>query len=883
MGDPLPVINNSTRIIEDSEDNMKASFKMMTSSYRKVIDQKFVVFHILFSSLALLLLFNLSSPDLAFSAEVTLRWDPSNQTAGYKLHYGYESGSYEFVEDVGPDLQHSVADLNDNQTYYFAVSAYNEFGESALSTELIYEPAPSSENQPPAVDAGANQMITLPENGVFLDGTVTDDGLPDPPGAATTSWSQVSGPAAVLFNDATNVDTWASFPNAGTYVLQLEADDGDLSTGDEVTIIVYSALVNQPPVIGAGLNQTITLPEDGVFLHGTVTDDGLPDPPGVVTTTWSQTSGPGAVFIDDPANIETWVGFPNAGTYVLHLEVDDGELTVSDEVTITVNDTPSATDAGPHLETGIIPNIDNNRWTTVVLDRFYTSMVVVCTPNYDSTSPPVIVRVDEAEGDKFRVRLDRTDGSTALIDPISIHYMVVEQGVYTETDHGVKMEAVKFLSTITDENNSWVGQSMPYSNSYTNPVILGQVMSYNDTGFSTFWSCGSSRTDPPNSSSLKVGKTVLEDPNNMRADEVIGYIVIEAGSGDIDGIEYAAALGNDSVRGVDDAPPYHYTPNTLFTPEVAIASQSAMDGGNGGWAILYGDNPLSVDVLSLAIDEDQSGDSERAHTTEQVGYVVFEQSGEPPQLYLPSPASQPDPVNGATNVDTATVLSWTAGSGAVSHDVYFGMDSSMQFIGTQEGSTFDPGTLEEQTTYYWRIDENGDQGTTPGIVWSFTTGSDLGPLWVVLTYDDFESGWGSYTDGGRDCSLYTRKTYAHQGNNAINIQDNSGTGSSFSYTMGIDTDTPGFTQLEIDFWYKAISMDSSKEGFQVQYFDGSTWQTVARYAAGVDFENNVFYNEQVYIDESSYTFPPDMKIRFMCDASGNYDDVYIDEVRVSAK
>ena len=71
-------------------------------------------------------------------------------------------------------------------------------------------------------------------------------------------------------------------------------------------------------------------------------------------------------------------------------------------------------------------------------------------------------------------------------------------------------------------------------------------------------------------------------------------------------------------------------------------------------------------------------------------------------------------------------------------------------------------------------------------------------MWVQLSYDDFESGWGNYTDGGRDCSLYTGGTYAQQGNNAVNIQDNSGTGSSFSYTRSIDTDTPGFSQIEID-------------------------------------------------------------------------------------
>ena len=854
---------------------VKNNFRIKTISFRKTISLNWASFHFLFFIFALLITLNIFSPRHALSAEVTVRWDSSAQATGYKLHYGIESRSYDFTEDVGPSLQHTVTDLNDNQKYYFAVTAYNDYGESTFSAELDYETPPYSENQPPVVDAGADQAITLPEDGVFLNGTVTDDGLP---GATTTAWSKVSGPGTVSFNDAANVDTWVSFSATGTYVLRLEADDGDLSADDEVTIIVHPGTANQAPVVDAGADQAITLPEDGVFLNGTVTDDGLPDPPGATTTAWTKVSGPGTVLFNDFAKVDTGVSFFDAGTYVLKLEADDDDLTVSDEVTITVNAPPPPAGAGPYLETGVVQEVDNSGWTTVELSRIYTSMVVVCTPNYDITSPAVIVRVDEAEGDSFRVRLDRTDGSTAPIDGVPIHYMVVEKGIYTEAEHGVKMEAVKFLSTVTDENNSWSGQSMPYSNFYANPVVLGQVMTYNDDRFSTFWSCGSSTNNPPDSFNFKVGKTISEDPDNDREHETIGYIVIEAGSGDIEGVQYAAALGNDSVKGVDNAPPYTYAPGALSAPEVAIASVAAMDGANGGWAILYGANPVTSGKLNLAIDEDQSADSERAHTSEQVAYIVFENSGD-----LPNPASQPSPANGATNVSKTPALSWTAGSGAISHDVYFGMDSSPPFIGSQTAATYDPGTLQEETTYYWRIDENGAQGTTPGIVWSFTTGSAPEPLWVQLSYDDFESGWGSYTDGGRDCSLYTRGTYAHQGDNAVNIQDNSGTQSSFVYTSSIDTDTPGFTQIEIDFWFKAISMDNSQEDFQVQYYDGSTWRTVATYAAEADFDNNVFYNKKVFIDESSYTFPTDMKIRFVCDASSDWDDVYIDEIRVSAK
>jgi hypothetical protein len=50
---------------------------------------------------------------------------------------------------------------------------------------------------------------------------------------------------------------------------------------------------------------------------------------------------------------------------------------------------------------------------------------------------------------------------------------------------------------------------------------------------------------------------------------------------------------------------------------------AGVDGGNGGWAYVYGSTAASNTSLYLAIDEDQVGDGERSHTKEQVGYVVF--------------------------------------------------------------------------------------------------------------------------------------------------------------------------------------------------------------------------------------------------------------------
>jgi len=147
--------------------------------------------------------------------------------------------------------------------------------------------------------------------------------------------------------------------------------------------------------------------------------------------------------------------------------------------------------------------------------------------------------------------------------------------------------------------------------------------------------------------------------------------------------------------------------------------------------------------------------------------------------------------------------------------------------------------------------------------------------WTTITSDNFESGMGSFKDGGGDMSRYTGTTHAHQGAAAANIQDNSGTASSFYHTAG--KNVSGYSNLEVSFWFKAVSMETG-EDFWVQYYTGSAWVTVATYKAGTDFVNNTFYNKVVTIPRATYAYPTNAKLRFMCDAGDNNDDVYIDEI-----
>jgi PKD repeat protein len=186
-------------------------------------------------------------------------------------------------------------------------------------------------------------------------------------------------------------------------------------------------------------------------------------------------------------------------------------------------------------------------------------------------------------------------------------------------------------------------------------------------------------------------------------------------------------------------------------------------------------------------------------------------------------------------------------------------------------------TYADAGTYTVSLTATNAAGSDTEVKTNYITVAEPGTGdWHVITYDDFEGGWGSYTDGGGDCALYTGGSRAHQGSNAADIQDNSGTASSFYHTTGHDVS--GYTELEVEFWFYAYSMDNVNEDFWVQYYDGSTWRTVASYARSIDFNNNTFYNKVVTISPGEYNFPTNARLRFMCDASGNQDDVYIDEI-----
>src|SRR5204863_4820770 len=121
------------------------------------------------------------------------------------------------------------------------VTVKASFWKSATATQSYFITVTAA-NQPPQVNAGLDQTVTLPGTATLV-GSATDDGLPAG-GTLATRWAMRSGPAggSMTFGDPTALNTTASFSAPGLYVLRLTATDGGgLSNSDDAIMTVAAS------------------------------------------------------------------------------------------------------------------------------------------------------------------------------------------------------------------------------------------------------------------------------------------------------------------------------------------------------------------------------------------------------------------------------------------------------------------------------------------------------------------------------------------------------------------------------------------------------------------------------------------------------------------
>ena len=118
---------------------------------------------------------------------------------------------------------------------------------------------------------------------------------------------------------------------------------------------------------------------------------------------------------------------------------------------------------------------------------------------------------------------------------------------------------------------------------------------------------------------------------------------------------------------------------------------------------------------------------------------------------------------------------------------------------------------------------------------------------------------------------------SYEGSYSIQIRDNSGVASAMTLS---NIDVTPFSQVVVDFYFYVNSMENG-EDFWVRFYDGSSWSTVATYVSGSNINNNSFYNATVTLTPAQYNFAVNSGFRFQCDASGNNDQIFIDQVTIT--
>jgi len=100
--------------------------------------------------------------------------------------------------------------------------------------------------------------------------------------------------------------------------------------------------------------------------------------------------------------------------------------------------------------------------------------------------------------------------------------------------------------------------------------------------------------------------------------------------------------------------------------------------------------------------------------------------------YPPATPSNPYPMNNVMNVLIDVTLSWGCSDpdgDSLTYDIYFGTSSNPPLVKSgHTGNSYNPGTLQYNMTYYWKIvATDGKGGETRGPVWKFTIESEGTP------------------------------------------------------------------------------------------------------------------------------------------------------------
>lgn len=280
-------------------------------------------------------------------------------------------------------------------------------------------------------------------------------------------------------------------------------------------------------------------------------------------------------------------------------------------------------------EVGIvsIDQTSSSQWHTVNLENEYQYPVVVMGPPSYSDTEPLSVRVQNVTSNSFEFQFDEWDYLDGVHGTESVAYLVMEAGTFTLVDGRIIQAGIADLTN----SFSFINFNQAFD---ATPVVFSQVGSVNEASAVT------TRQRNVNVSSFEAQLEEEEGSDATHASETVYWVAFDQGA-NAEGLISEAGLTGDEVEEF-----FHtisFTQSYSASP-VFFASMQSTDGGDTATLRYNNLSGASADVL---VEEEKSANDEVGHTTETVGYLVFNAAGqisfegyEPPALVLADPGAQ---------------------------------------------------------------------------------------------------------------------------------------------------------------------------------------------------------------------------------------------------
>ncbi len=421
----------------------------------------------------------------------------------------------------------------------------------------------------------------------------------------TLSYALVAQPGSgTVTVNANGTFTYTPTGNAnGTDTFTFKVNDGTADSSIATITITVNPVNDTPTADNQSLSVVAGSTTSGLLTAADPDGDNL-------TFAVASAAAQGDVSINADGTFTYTARQDAAGTDSFTFTANDGS-SGSNIATVAITLTESTT--GFRFELHEL-QVDSN-WQAVSYDSPFTNPVVIAGASSFTSSETGVIRVKNVTSNGLELRFQEWDSLDGQHPVETITLMVAEAGTFT-LDDGTLIEAGCF-STSGASTFSALSFLQPMS---TPPVVMTAVNTVNETDAVT------TRVRNITTNGFEFMMREQEINATTHAEETACYLAWEPSTGRFGNMQYEVAVTGDQITA--NAYPIKYTSRFIELPMVLAAMQTT-DGGDTATPRI---NTSTIEGIDVFVSEEQSRDSELAHTTERGGYIsiaAYDPAGDP--------------------------------------------------------------------------------------------------------------------------------------------------------------------------------------------------------------------------------------------------------------